>query len=100
VSTSMHAWMALHGVVSNTGVIQRFPSTSNTRPAALKCCYPQFKVCGCLQWLANSSPTGVWASTRIGIPSHALTGTQAPTHKYPPPYTQTFAHPLPMLQGI
>ena len=31
----------------------------------------QFKVFGCLQWLASSCPTGAWAST-MGVPSHAL----------------------------
>ena len=43
------------------------------------------------QWLAGSSPTGPWASTK-GVPSHALNKSIGINHKYPPPRTQTFAH--------
>ena len=60
--------------------------------------FPQFKVFGCLQWLASLSPPGPWASTK-GIPIPYTQRCMRINHMYPFPCTQTFAHPLPILLG-
>jgi len=78
---------ALHGVNSDM-MMKRARGDPITCYAALMRFFPQFKVLGCLQWLASSRPPGPWASTK-GIPSHTLKGACASTTSTPPPCTQT-----------
>ena len=84
VSSSMKAWMALHGVVCNTSVISRFPSNSNTRQAAPMLFSHKFKFLAvCSGWRAQAHKVHGHQQNE-GISSHTLKGACASTKCIPP----------------